>query len=185
MKQKAGTDQVRSLRFSGPAPAGSLIAASTEKRAPRGRNRDQKRSTRNRRVAGVEDSEIAVVQGHQKHPAEKGEKPGPVADQQAERAEGGNREEEELHPPEPAHHVQGHQPRGRAGGNPAQQVRPRQHPRRRSRRRAGSVSRAARSTSSSSPSRDAEEGQRPQVEAEALLPAAEQVPEPGGGRIRG
>ena len=49
MKQKAATDQVRSLRFAGPVPSGSFIAASTEQRAPRGRNSDQKRSTRNSR----------------------------------------------------------------------------------------------------------------------------------------
>ena len=46
MKQKAATDQVRWPPSSGPSSRGSLMAASTEARAPRGRNIDQNRSIR-------------------------------------------------------------------------------------------------------------------------------------------
>ena len=46
MKQRAGTDQMRSLRAAGSLSCGSFMAASTEQRAPRGRNMDQNMSIR-------------------------------------------------------------------------------------------------------------------------------------------
>ena len=107
-----------------------------------------------------------------------------MADQQAEGAERRDREEKELHPPEPAHHVQGHFPGRRAGGDPAEEVDSRQHP-------GVGVEDAqigqprCQVGEQKQTEQDAEERQGPQVEAEALLPAAEQAPEPGGSGIRG
>ena len=135
-------------------------------------------------VAGVEDGGVPVLQRQQQQPAQHREQPGAVADEQAEGAEGGDGEEQELHLRPAADHVQGDGPGRGAGGDAVEQVDARQH--------AGvgvehaDVSGSRRQVDEEDHAEeDAEQRQGPQVEAEALRPAAEPPAEPGAGGSRG